>query len=249
MDTQLSDVIAALVELQKVDDEVRVFTLQRDELASNLEQLRAILERMKTELQDKREKLTEATRFFEEKQIDLQSDGDRLSRAKQKLATVTRTKEYAAMQRELDNLRKKYSEDEAELKRLGEAITEYKSSIADQESKLAELQSEVDREESASADRLGELEGRISEISTAKKGYIARIPKSIHRRYARLLDRREGRAVVPTLANGQCDGCQMRVPPQTYILVQRGERLQTCPYCQRYLYEPSFFEDAPPGEG
>ena len=44
------------------------------------------------------------------------------------------------MQRELDTLRRKYGEDETELKRLSDAMEEYSTSIAAQEQKLADLQ-------------------------------------------------------------------------------------------------------------
>ncbi len=232
----MKDTIEALIELQRIDDAIRVHKLQRDEMTANIERLKAILGRMGSELEDKRDKLVEAQRFHQEKQIDLQADGDRLARAKQKLATVTRTKEYAAMQRELDTLRKKYSEDEAELTRLSEAIEEYKRSIASEEDKLSNLEGEVEREEQASADRLRELDAAIGDVGAQKAGVRARINRSLLARYERVLDRREGKAVVSVGENGKCTGCQMRLPPQTYILVQRGETLQSCPSCQRFLY-------------
>ena len=55
------------------------------------------------------------------------------------------------------------------------------------------------------------------------------------RRYERVLARREGRAVVEAL-NGKCTGCQMKLPPQLFILVQRLETLESCPACQRFLF-------------
>ncbi|TNF31420.1 MAG: hypothetical protein EP329_12375 [Deltaproteobacteria bacterium] len=232
----MNETIAALVDLQAIDDEISEYKHQRDELAGNLERLEQLLSRMAEELDDKRERLAEATRFYDEKRIDLEADGDRMSNAKKKLGTVTRTKEYAAMQRELDNLRKKYSDDEAELKRLVEAIEEYKVAIAAEEKKHAELREEFEREQSANADRLGELDGIIAEIDKKKIQVTARLhPKSLLPRYKRLLERREGKAVVPVVAGG-CVGCRMLLPPQMYIIVQRGEKLETCPSCQRFLY-------------
>lgn len=236
----MRETIQALTELQLVDDDIRGYKVQRDELASNLDRLKAILAQMGEDLGDKRDKLAEATHFYNQKQIDLQSDGDRMSKSKQKMASVTRTKEYAAMQRELDNLRRKFSEDELELKRLSEAIEEYKASIAVQEEKLKELEGEVTREEAASADRLGQLDTAIGEIAERKSAITVRIPANLVRRYNRVLAKRDGKAVVPA-AGGVCTGCQMKLPAQLFILVQRWERLQDCPNCQRYLY---FDEDA-----
>ena len=239
------DTISALVELQNIDDEIRIYQLQRNELAQNLDRLKAIVTQMAAEMEEKRVKLTEATGFYKEKQGELQADGDRISKAKSKLATVTRTKEYAAMQRELDNLRKKYAADEAELIRLAEAMQEYEGSIATEETKLGELRSEVAREEAASGDQLKELDDRISTISTKKTNAEGRLDRNLLTRYGRLLQRREGKAVVPVGPKGKCTGCQRLLPPQQYIQVQRGERLLSCPNCQRYLYFAEIEEAVP----
>ena len=238
----MKEIIDALVALQQVDDSVRVLQLQRDELAANLDRLRAIVEQMGTELADKEEKLAEATKFYREKQGELQVDGERLSKAKAKLGSVTRTKEYAAMQRELDNLRKKYSADETELKRLVEAMEEYQGVIKTQQEKLNELKAEVAREESTSADQLGELDTKIGRISADKENIEVNLDPTLLSRYQRLLKRREGKAVVSVGPGGKCTGCPMVLPPQQYIQVQRGEQLLTCPSCQRYLYMEEYPE-------
>ena len=232
----MKDTISALVELQNIDDEIRVYRSQRDELAQNLDRLKAIVSQMATGMEDKRQKLEEATGFYKEKQGELQADGERIAKAKTKLASVTRTKEYSAMQRELDNLRKKYAADESELIRLAEAMNQYEGSIATEETKLSELRAEVQREESASGDQLRELDERIDAISTKKTGAESRLDRTLLSRYARLLVRREGKAVVPVAEKGKCTGCQRLLPPQQYIRVQRGETLISCPNCQRYLY-------------
>ena len=245
------ETITALTALQQIDDQVRDFKTQRTELKSNLDGLHTILGRMASELEDKREKVAESKRFYGDKQTDLKMDSERLAKAKSKLTTVTRTKEYAAMQRELDNLRKKYSEDETELKRLAEAIAEYNASIKMEGAKLSDLQAEVEREEASSADRLTELEGIIGKTEVDKDAIRAKLPPGTSSRYERILARREGKAVVPA-RDGKCTGCQIRLPPQMYIVVLRGERLVSCPSCQRFLYPPqaesSATEDADTAE-
>lgn len=231
----MNEATTALVDLQTIDDEILEHKQQRDELAGNLERLQAILDRMGASLDDKRERLVEARRFHEDKRLELEADSDRMVTAKKKLAAVTRTKEYAAMQREVDNLRKKYTEDEAELKRLADAINEYTAAIEVEEARHAELSDEAARERDANADRIGRLDATIAEISKRKTGIISKLPKGLVGRYNRLLERREGKAVVAAVA-GRCQGCRMMLPPQLYIMVQRGEKLETCPSCQRFVY-------------
>src|SRR5690606_38537011 len=142
---------------------------------------------------------------------------------------VTKTKEYAAMQREMDTLRKKFSDDEAELERLAQAIAEYQSNIESEEQKLAELRAEVTRDEESSAGRLSDLTATIEQIAGKKKSVAAALTaqdRTLLPRYGRILQQREGKAVVPVVA-GHCSGCRMMLPPQQYIIIQRGEHLQS----------------------
>ena len=115
------------------------------------------------------------------------------------------------------------------------AIAEYKSAIAGQEEKLAELQAEVAKEEATSGDRLAELNREIDAIESRKPNVPSRLDEGLLRRYSRVLAGRDGKAVVGA-TDGKCLGCSMKLPPQLFILVQRGETLESCPNCQRFLY-------------
>lgn len=231
----MNPTIAGLIELQRIDDEISSHKKQRDELAQNLERLRKILTQMSGSLEEKRSRLTEVERWYEEKRIDLQADNERINNAKTKLVAVQRTKEYQAMTKELDTLRKKIQEDEAELQRLSQVIQETRAAVTSEEQKLGEIQSEVAREESTSADRLAELDRIIGAVADKKKEIGKHIPRSAVASYERILEKRDGTAVVPAVA-GSCTGCQMKVPPQIWVKIQIGKEIFQCSNCNRYLY-------------
>lgn len=231
----MNPIVAGLIELQRIDDEIRTHRKQRDELASNLERLRKILAQMSASLDEKRGRLAENVRWYEDKRIELQADNDRINNAKTKLVAVQRTKEYQAMTKELDNLRKKYQEDEAELERLSSVIQETRAAVQSEESKLGEIQAEVAREESTSTERLAELERIIGAVAEKKAEVGKHLPKNIITSYERILEKRDGTAVVPAVLGG-CTGCKMKVPPQTWVKIQLGKEIFQCANCNRYLY-------------
>ena len=99
------------------------------------------------------------------------------------------------------------------------------------------------KEEATSGDRLAELNREIDAIESRKSSVNARLDDQLLRRYARVLARREGKAVVQAIG-GKCSGCSMRLPPQQFILVQRAETLQACPSCQRFLFFVTPTEEA-----
>jgi predicted nucleic acid-binding Zn-ribbon protein len=224
-----------LIELQRIDDEIRTHRKQRDDLAANLERLRRILAQMSASLTEKRARLAENERWSDDKRLDLQADADRIGSAKTKLVAVSRTKEYQAATKELDNLRKKYQEDETELQRLEAAIQETRAAVTAEEAKFAEIQSEVEREETTSAERLAELDRIIRGVAERKGEIGLNLPKNIVASYERILEKRDGVAVVPAVM-GSCAGCKMRVPPQTWVKIQLGKELFQCGNCQRFLY-------------
>jgi len=231
----MNKTLEGLIELQRIDDEIRSVRKERDELAANLDRLQKILVQMRAELADKRARLAEVTKFHEDKKIDLAADQDRIGNAKQKLGGVSRTKEYQAMTKELDTLRKKHGEDEAELQSLAKAIEEYRESVNSQEIKLAEIQAEIEREQATSATRLGDLDKAIAAVAD-KKGIVHKdLPKDVAARYERVLERRDGVAVV-AVVQGRCTGCRMALPPQTWVKIQLGKELFQCSTCQRFLY-------------
>ncbi len=224
-----------LIELQRIDDEIRSVKKERDELTVNLSSLHKIMAQMGVELTDKRGKLAEVTSFHTDKKLELQADNDRIQQAKSKLLAVSRTKEYQAMTKELDNLRKKHGEDEAELTRLQAAIDDYRASVSGAEGRLAEVQAEVEREQSTSAGRIAELDKLIAGVAEKKAVVKVNIPKEYVVKYERVLERRDGVAVVPCV-QGRCTGCRMALPPQVWVKVQLGKEIFQCSSCQRFLY-------------
>lgn len=231
----MNPTIAGLIELQRIDDEIRTHKKQRDELATNLERLKKILTQMGASLAEKKERLSDNLRWSEDKRIELQADAERINAAKTKLVAVTRTKEYQAMTKELDQLRRKYQDDETELERLITVIAETQQLVDAEEAKLAEIQAEVEREEATSAERLAELDRIINSVGGKKQEIGANLPRNVINSYERILDKRDGIAVVPAVM-GSCNGCQMRVPPQVWVKIQLGRELFQCSNCNRYLY-------------
>jgi predicted nucleic acid-binding Zn-ribbon protein len=64
----------------------------------------------------------------------------------------------------------------------------------------------------------------------------AKIPQAIVGHYDRL--RARGKKGVAIVRNQSCTGCHMRVPIGVITVLMRGEDIQLCETCGRYLYLP-----------
>jgi len=89
---------------------------------------------------------------------------------------------------------------------------------------LMKLQALEFKEVEASAK---EIEARIAEIR-------ALVPPPIMGHYDRLVVR--GKKGIAVIRNQTCSGCHMRQPLGTITVLMRGEDLQLCDSCGRYLY-------------
>jgi len=67
-----------------------------------------------------------------------------------------------------------------------------------------------------------------------------RIPQPIIGHYERL--RARGKKGVAVVRNQVCSGCHMRVPIGQINVLMRGEDIQLCESCGRYLYLPDAAE-------
>ena len=52
----------------------------------------------------------------------------------------------------------------------------------------------------------------------------------------------EGLALA-SVENGTCRGCNMNIPPQLFNVLQRGNSVETCPYCHRIIYWADIMKD------
>jgi predicted nucleic acid-binding Zn-ribbon protein len=74
-------------------------------------------------------------------------------------------------------------------------------------------------------------------IEAAKTALRAKIPLQILGHFDRLIAR--GKKALAVVSGQVCSGCHMQVPLSAIQTLKRGDDLQLCENCGRYLYLPS----------
>jgi uncharacterized protein len=59
-------------------------------------------------------------------------------------------------------------------------------------------------------------------------------------RYEFIRSRISNPVIVP-VTQGICNGCHISIPPQSYIELQKGQQILSCPNCQRLIYWSEHF--------
>ncbi len=232
------ETLDVLRKLQSLDDEVRDITERRDQIVGKLTQLKRVLEAFDASLADKRAKLAEAELWHRQKSGELESAREKLTKGKAKLTSVTRSREYVAVNKELENARKEIVQREDDVAKLLVAIDEFRAVIAKDEDKTRDLRSEAEQAQRETEQNLAVMQVKIDAVATRRLAVTSTVERAIVARFEKIAKARAGRAVVPVV-DACCKGCNIHLQPQIIEQILRGSSLVACPHCQRYLYADS----------
>lgn len=227
--------IEQLVELQKVDDKIHVIRKELSDSPKEIEDLRnrfAALEEERARITDKLEHLREQEKRLA---VDIVDENSRIQKSKGKLMQVGNSKEYQAIMREMDSLEKTNRDREEEKMVLQEELNRQNQAFSDTEERHKELKIELDEKEAGLAERTENAKKELKSLDERRREAAKQIPLPVLSRYEFIRERLEYPVIVP-VDNGICSGCHISIPPQSFIELQKGTQILSCPNCQRLIY-------------
>ncbi len=202
------------LELTKQESEIVILEGQRDEVASELDEL----SKKETELE-----------------IQLQDARDQMRRSQSRMLIVKTQREHRAVQREGEIARKRRGELDGEMKELVE------KSLGIQK-KVDELDQEVQLKAEDLKKIRGEANKKLKNIARDRDGLEKNrrveadlVDPELMERYQKVFIRHRGQGVV-NVTGGVCRGCFMTIPPQLYNQVLAQGNVHQCPNCSRIIY-------------
>ncbi len=232
--------IEQLVALQKVDDEIFVLRQEVERAPKEVEELRAQfaeLETQQTRLNDKMAHLKEQAKRLD---FDIDSDVGKIKKSKNKLMQVGNAKEYHAMMREMDSLEKSNRSREEEKMTLAEELERQRTSMSEVDERHGLMQAALQAKEETLESRLSEAEKTLKVLDAKRDETGKEIPLPVLSRYE-FIRQRLPHPVIVSVKGGVCSGCNIAIPPQGYIELQKGTQILSCPNCQRLIYWSEHF--------
>ncbi len=227
--------IKKLVSLQGIDTELIDLKNKMEEAPKHLEMLQNeldSLEDQKAQLEERLKLLNDQKKKLEH---DIEEDAGKIKKSKNKLMMVSNTREYHAMMREMDNLEKLNRFREEELNNLMEELQSQQSKKEELTQQIKSLRDELDACQATLDSELQQIQERILELERARKKACADIPVPILSRYNFIKDRLHNPVIV-SVRQSVCTGCFISIPPQSFVEIQKGEQILSCPNCQRLIY-------------
>ena len=231
----MKEQLEKLINLQKIDLAQEALRLDVETRRQKVESDSDLLQELGQALEKQTERVNDTQRLIESKRGGLDEAKKGLSHANTKLGAVTNSRDYAALEREIETFKKSITQAETEIEQLSAALNDAQAGIDKQreeyESLRAEIeknQQEVDAAAAGIEDQVAELQAKAAELAkSVNPQYLAR--------YRFIRSKRPGAAVV-SASGGTCTGCHMKLQPQAFIQLQRQNSLECCQNCQRILY-------------
>lgn len=230
----MRDQLEALEKISHIDARLNELDRELEQIPAHVKELDGEVQVLRNLLEREREALREAEEWDQQAERELKIQEELLGKSRSKQAGARNERELNAALREIDDIRKAMSEKEGERLQVLEAISERRESITKHEQEIGELDSQLSVAEAAARKKAGGIDSRRAKWITAREEHVKNLRPRVNKLYEHI---RSGRAnAVVEILDETCQGCNMQVPAQFYIEVQRMNRIHQCPYCSRIFY-------------
>ena len=227
--------IQHLIRLQQLDSEIEAARRRIAEIPSVQAALAARLDRATAAVAGVKDRLAANQADRKKIEAEVAAVQTRLSKYKGQLLELKTNKEYQTMLHEIATAEAAIrSHEDVVLDRMEDAeglTRELKAA----EAELKSQQAAIAVERGALDEEAKALQRRAEETTTARGGVASQLSSDTLRLFEHVARGRKGLAVAEA-RDGTCSVCHVRMRPQVYNEVRRGETLIQCESCQRILY-------------
>lgn len=224
-----------LIELQKIDLAQEALRLDVEKRREKVEADLDALQDLEQAFDELTQKLEDNRRSLENKRSELEEAQKNYEHANTKLNAVTNSRDYAALEREVENFKKIIAAAEIEIEQNQAAVAQAEEKHLTQKEECENLRAVIEQNQKEVEAAAAAIEGRVAELQAQSNEIAREIKPQILARYRFIRSKRAGVAVV-SASGGTCTGCHMRLQPQAFIVLQRQNSLECCQNCQRILY-------------
>jgi hypothetical protein len=227
--------IEILASLQEIDRRNRERELELGELERQSAELGATLATKRQQVEGSRLEAGQANSRRRELEAQLQDAESKNKERRMRLGRIRNDKELIVAQREIEVAKEANSRLEEEILTLLEQNEAVDGGLKEAEAELGELEGRFAKQEAHARERMAQLRAEIEGDREERESIASRLTVPIRKRYEQIFARRGGVAVVE-VRRGICKGCNMHLPPQLYIEIQKAREVHICPSCNRILF-------------
>jgi predicted nucleic acid-binding Zn-ribbon protein len=223
-----------LHEIQKIDLEILETEKHGDGFQQRLSELEDAVKKSHAEVEtltDQREVIVRETKALEG---TVQAENIKIKKWEVRLNEIRNQREYLALSREVEASKRANREAEEKILELMAQRDDIDKRLDELQDRLAEDEVDCDAERANVQREVREAQEARDAIKERRAALVPNVPASLLKKYDAIRAKRHGIGLV-LVEDGCCQGCNMRLPPQLYNILQRGDSVEQCPTCQRII--------------
>ena len=210
--------IDKLIQLQEMDSVIYKLKVDVSEKPLMIAELKHKIEQEKKAFEDSKSSIKHLQARRKEKEIDLGTKEEQINKLNSQLFKLKTNKEYETMQLEIGKLKADSSVLEEDILKLMEDTDQADVVLKESQNQLGTKEQELNSQIKRIEDEIKVLEAELVNYDEKRKGIVFEIDPKVLSSYEKILDVKEGLALVP-IVNDACGGCYMHLPPQVLSLI------------------------------
>lgn len=227
--------IEKLIRLQDVEIEIR---RHQDRIELLPRQLATLEEKLRATVQSQQSHKNELAKIASEKRKSESSIQDlelKISKYKGQLFDVKTNDQYRALLNEIEFENQEIRKIEDEILAKMEQEEKLKAAEKALEIKLQQDKAVVETEKKSACAEVEKYKTLLGELKAERDGIVSNVPEDLLARYIRIATSRKGIALARVVQE-TCQACNVRVRPQVFSELIKGEVIHACDSCNRILY-------------
>lgn len=226
--------LVKLIELSKIDAEIDALAEAREELPSQIDQLQNQANELEASLNEKKQELGLWEKDKRGKEQELAEKKDWIVKREGILKEIKTNKEYHAALKEIAQAKKTIADTESALLQLMGRTEERTKELAVLEKEVIDKKPPIEAQIQEKKGQIAVLERQVGDKTAERDRKEKELEETILKKY-KAIKARLSPAVAPA-GRGVCLECNMNIPPQLYLELQKFQQIISCPRCHRILY-------------
>lgn len=227
-----------LLELQEIDQKIDGFHIQLENIPREIEEQKTLIQQCLSQIEEEKKKLTNFQLRKKEKEIEVQTQEEKIKKNEKELNSVKSNDAYKALLREIESAKKQKEQIEDEILNImletDQVSKELKNFEAESKQKQQKIESEIKEKE----EEIKKISGFLEEENKKRNEFAVQIPKDSFARYDFIRNRKRTFAIASIIGEN-CSGCNTLLTQSTINEVRKGKELVLCDSCSRILFHPA----------
>jgi predicted nucleic acid-binding Zn-ribbon protein len=227
--------LETLVRLQVTEDRIAAAGSARDDLQVQLETTQkeiADLTRRRNEVQDK---FDDAKRVWRDLESNNETKRAEVKKWEQRLDTIAEWREQQALSSATRDHRRQIERTESEINENLVIVEALEDEFNSAQAALEAAQTSAASLHKAHATKTVEVENSLGSEYAHRTDLLTKLPAADRRRFEQMAGNSKQVRVVCVANAGVCSFCNVKLPPQSWIEVQRQDKVINCQICRRML--------------